>query len=323
MSQVSDIARQVLSDVSSDAGHILASTWVARRYEEAMSKYRPRQLRRLGEVIAPATITTGTVTVTQGSTTVTPDADALAAWALIAQDGLIGRSFKGQDQTWYEIAQFTNSVIILKSPYILATAAGIGYAIAAQKVALAPDARWLGRFVLQRLWRPLLTVSLDELDGTAPGRVWDQGTPSAVAEIGVAPVAGVGDVRLVTFYPYPKVDELIHYVYWAFPLTLNFDDEVPRVIPDYTLREGALIDAMRYKMAKAIDAGALEAAALYRNEYRAQETLWKAKLADAARGDRGVDDVSFILSSYGGVGGQPGVDIRTAHDEVWARWGGS
>jgi len=320
--QVSDVARRVLLDTASDAGHVACAEWVAERYRELVTKVKYRHLRKIGELVQPATLQTGTVTVTQGSRTVTPDAAALAVWTAVPDNSLLGRFFRGQDQEWYRIAQFTGGTLTLESPYVVASAAGIGYSIAARYLTLAPDARWLGDFVHMRSRAQLRVVSLAELDLDSPARLSGQGTPSTVAEIGVGPdAAGNPDVRVVEVYPYARVDELLHYVYWSFPRDLKFEDEIPRVIPDYVLKEGAIINAMRHRMAKAIDAGMLEAAAVWRNEYRAQETKWQRLIEDAARADRGVDDVSFIVQGYGD-GGRMSPFIRTAHDEVYTRFAG-
>lgn len=321
---VSDIARQVLSDVSSDANLVVACEWVAKRYEEMVTKVKYRHLRKVGSVIQPATIVDGTITITEGSVTVTPDATALALWNAVPNDGLIGRFLRSQNNDWYEIAQYVGGVITLANPYTVEGGTGIGYNLAARYVALAADARWLGDFMFPRMWRRLETLSLDALDAAAPGRPWSQGTPACVAEVGVGiSVGGQPGTRLVEIYPYARDAELITYVYWTLPVTLGFDDEIPRVIPDYTLKEGALINAMRWEASRAARMGELEKAAYWRNEYKMQETKWyRVILPDAARADKGVDDISFMVQGYGSRYGLWGSDIRTAHDQVWSQWMG-
>lgn len=305
----------MLSDVASDAGHVLASTWVAQRYIEMVTKVRYRQLRKIGEVVVPATILAGTVTVVEGSDIVTPDATALAAWSAIPNDGLVGRYLRFQDAEWYQVMQFVGGVVTLASPYAVAGAAGIGYNLAARYITLADDARWLGDFMHMRLWKPLEIVPLETLDYIAPGRPYAQGVPSVMSEIGLS----ADGRRVVEIYPYPSQSEIINYVYWALPLTLTFESEIPRMIPAYTLKEGALINAMRYKMSQALTLGKVDEAAVWRNEFRAQETKWYNKiLPDAARADRGVDDVTMIVQGFGSRYGRPW--IRTAHDQVYNSW---
>lgn len=314
MSQVQDVARQVLAEVASDASHVLASQWVADRYVEMVTKIKYRHLRKVGELVQPATITAGTVTVTEGSTVVTPDADALAAWQAVPQGDLIGRFLRTQDPTWYEIEQFNAGTITLKSPYAIPGGTGIGYNLAARYLTLDKDARWLGDFMHMRLWKPVTNTPLDALDYTEPARTLAQSVPAVYVDLGLTPDGR----RLVEVYPYAAQTEIIHYVFWEFPKHLDFDDELPSVIPDYTLKEGALINAMRYAAGQAARLGQMEAAAYWRNEYRAQETRWKDWMRDAARADKGVDDLTFIVQGYGTRYGLP--YIRTAHDQIYSQW---
>jgi len=324
MAIVSDIARQALSDTASDAALALAAQWVNERYREMVTKIRYRHLRRVGAVVQPATIIDGTVTLTQGSNVVTPDATALAIWAALPAPGVVGRFIRSQDNVWYKIVQFDGAAATLEVPYVIVGGAGLGYNLAARYLTLADDAQWLGDFMHMRLWRQLDVISLDELDLAAPSRNWAQGVPGCVADLGVTiSVSGTAGVRQVEVYPYAAVDEVISYVYWSIPRTLKFDDEIPAVIPAYTLKEGILIDAMRLKASQAITMGKVDEAAYWRNEYRAQETVWKTKLADAARADRGVSDTTFIVKGYGSRYSTGwGFDIRTAHDQVYANWFG-
>src|SRR5882724_5153904 len=101
MQSVEEVARAVLGALATDAGHVLVAQWVVERYTELVSKVRYRHLRQIGEVIVPATINAGTVTLTQGSQVVTPDAIALAAWSALPLTDLIGRSFRAQDNEWF------------------------------------------------------------------------------------------------------------------------------------------------------------------------------------------------------------------------------
>lgn len=324
MTTVEEVARSVLADVTTDAGHVLAAQWVAERYVEMVSKVRYRHLRRLGEVVVPATQQSGTVTLTQGSRVVVPDATALAAWQTPGPlTALIGRSLRGaQTVDWYEIAAVNGTNLELVTPWQPATVAGTGYLIAARAVSLDPNVRWFGdTMVLMRTRQPIHVVPLQSLDEGAPSRDWATSWPRRVAETQRAP----DGTKRVEFYPYPAQNELVHYVFWSLPLTLAFDDPLPKEIDGYVLKEGALINAMRYKASQAADKGKADVAAYWRNEYRAQETVWQNKMRDAARTDRGTDDVTFILSLWGqrGTNGMDNWDFpTTAHDLVWERWGG-
>ena len=101
------------------------------------------------------------------------------------------------------------------------------------------------------------------------------------------------------------------------PPELARDSLIPIGIDSYVLREGALIDIMRYESAKAMQAGNVEAAAFWRNEYRAQSTSWERNILEAARTDKGSDDMTMILESHGI---RQDVDIRTAREHVIATW---
>src|SRR5262245_7478723 len=106
MDTVEEVERSVLGAVANHAGHTLAARGVVDRYFEMVCKVRYRHLRRLCEVIVPATINAGTLTFTQGSRVVTPDATALAAWQGLPGmlQSLVQRSLRGaQVNTWYTI----------------------------------------------------------------------------------------------------------------------------------------------------------------------------------------------------------------------------
>jgi hypothetical protein len=49
------------------------------------------------------------------------------------------------------------------------------------------------------------------------------------------------------------------------------------------------------------------------------ETRWKGYIQDAIRVDRGVDDATFILTTYPGASIRSG-DIRNAQDYVLNEW---
>ena len=103
-----------------------------------------------------------------------------------------------------------------------------------------------------------------------------------------------------------------------FRIEVRGADNIPTEVDAYVLKEGALIDAFRYRMSQEANANRIEAAGFWRNESRAQETKWEQYIMEAARTDRGVDDVTFMLN-YLGISGHGGYDIIDAHDEVWIR----
>jgi hypothetical protein len=127
------------------------------------------------------------------------------------------------------------------------------------------------------------------------------------------------DSLQIEVYPPPEETEILHYTYRALPTTLSIASTIPPQIDAHILKEGALIDLFRKKMSEALDKGAVEVAAVWRNEYRAQETKWKTYIQDAKRTDRGVDDATFIIQSI--YGPQDQGEIRNARDYVFNKWG--
>ena len=127
--------------------------------------------------------------------------------------------------------------------------------------------------------------------------------------------------RMVEFYPYPQGSVTVHYTYWAHPPEMDTEAllkwVIPPVIDRDVLKEGALIDVMRYEASRMARSGNVEAAAYFRNEYRMQETKWDQKLAKAVRNDRGLDDLSFILQRKGSRLPLDWDPIKSAYDYVW------
>lgn len=326
---VESCAREVLAAIDTTAGHVLCAQWVARRYQRIASRGRLRHLRKVGEIVVPATMSAGTVTATQGSVIITPDATAAASWAtpsgVAYPDSpgpgltLVGRHLRVAIN-WYEIQEVVGNPITaihLKTPYVEDSVAGASYFIAEQRTRLIPESRWLGDFVHMRRRIPLTNMSIAEIDHDEPERmlVGTQGGPVVWVEQAV----DTDGTKRVEFYPYSGQNELIRYVYWAIPPELGFSDPLPPQIDPHVLIEGALIDAMRYEAAKAIRAGQADMAGYWTNSYRAQATAWEKQVIEAIRSDLGVDDVTMILQLPRNSVVRRG-DISTAHDIVLERW---
>lgn len=305
--KVEQLARRVLAAINTDAGHILAAQWVSKRYEEVVAQHRFRHLRRVGSLVAKARITTSTVSVTNGSPTVTGAAAAQTAWA--GKD-LIGRWFRAAD-VLYEITGQTSSTLTISPSYAEDTDTSIAYEIVARYHRLDSSVRWLGALVHDDY--EIINLAHDTLDALAPARERTGARPTVWAE---APPDPADNVKRVELYPFPADDDVVvRYTFWPGALGLQPDDDVPTWMPEHILEEGALIDAMRYEAAKVARAGDFNLAAYWRNEYRAQETLWTRKVRDASRTDRTVDDVELLVGR-GRLGGP--VDIKTARDHVLA-----
>lgn len=313
MATVDDVARAALGDLAVEhTALLLGVRWVNDRLAEFAGKLRLRQLRRLGELTIPAAITAGTVSVTQGSATVTGDATAAAAWSI----ALEGRFFK-ISRTWYRIAT-ANAIgltLTLEEPYSEDDATDSAYVVVARTVPLAAGCRTIVGFFHDRLSVAIEQRSLPWLDMTCPDRVYLATGPQVVADIGEDAATFR---RLVEFYPYSDQPEHIRYAYYVAPSTLLLTDTIPSTVDKDALVQGVLASVMRWKKAKAADAGQMEAAALWRNEYRAQETKWEAVLFQRmAKSDTAMEDLAWLSQSPTRGGARS--DITTARDEIYAR----
>lgn len=147
----------------------------------------------------PNPISTGTCTVTLNSDVVTLDATALAACQantfLKFPDDYTGLFFRPQiGITWYRIAQAqANGTIILETPYAYDNSylvgtppgpqTGISFYILPRYYALNPNARQLGVFMCDFVFRPLTLLSEDQLNMIAPSRFLVSTYPQFVAEM--------------------------------------------------------------------------------------------------------------------------------------------
>lgn len=315
MATVETVARTVQAAISSEADYLLIAQWISDRYAQVAAKARFRHLRRIGAFTAPALIDAGTVSVTTGTFVVTGNSTAIAVWS----PDIVGRHFRGNN-AWYEIASFnTDDTITLKTAYTEDTITAGTYVIAARYIILDPIARWIGdKLIVGRTRRVINRLSTEEMDLAYDGRILRSSNwPNAWSEVGSRANAEGKFGKLIELYPALTSAEIIYYTYWEIPQTLELEDELPHGVDAYTLKEGALIDAMRRKSALAADANQVETAAFWRNEYRAQETAWKRHMMDIISSDRGPDDAQFILSGIRGRGVFG--DIKTAEDEIFSR----
>jgi hypothetical protein len=303
-----EIARSSLAAVNTDANVLLAARWVNDRFRQLASRARLRSLRQVGSLVLPAPVTAGVATITRGSKFVTGDATAQAAWST----ALEGQHFKAR-VVWYQITKVQGNQLELENPFAEDDVADGSYRVVQRYTPLDETARWLGDFVHMRRRMPIDRVSLPELNIYAPER----------QHVGVGPyvyvetTSAASGAKRVELYPYPSLTEFISYVFWSVPANMGPHDHVPVTIDPYMLKEGTLIDIMRYEMAKAANAGRENMAAFWRNEYRAQSTTWEKTMLEAIRADRGSDDMTFILERHGL---RPAGDIRTARDYVLANW---
>lgn len=315
MRRVDEIAQEALSAVSSDAGRGLVVSWVNARYLELITKVRFRHTRRVGELQMPAPVTTGTVTLVAGASVVTGDTTARAAWATLTS--VEGYHFRGAI-VWYRVVGLTpDSDLMLASPFTETDlAAGSSYVLALREHELDLRARNPEFFVHMRRHYTFRPIAPEFLDSFAPERPDTTSGPRYATIVG----SGVNGGVRIELYPLSTQAETLHYVYRELPVRLRATDTLPAVIDGYILKEGVLIDIMRWEQAKAAHAGQVEAAALWRNDARAQETRWREMVNQAILQDRGPDDLTFVTQTAAGYGGAFGPrDITSASDHVWSR----
>lgn len=322
MSTVAEVARQVLAAVASPAAnHVLVSQWVARRLRELQSRSRMRHLRRIGTINIPAEVTTGTVTGTRGSAVLTGDATAVAAWQAIGRASLLGRHIRlSGHTTWYELIDWDgDTVLTLDGALGEDSASAVAYSIVRRYFTLPSEVRWLGDFVHMRRHRgPLAAVSRAELDALFPTRPYIGNGPDFVVDLSYGREASG---RIIELYPASTEANVIHYAYWAEPPLLGPDDQIPHVVDDHILVEGALIDLYRHQESVAMAAGNVDAAGLWRNEQRAQKTQWERDILEVTKADKGMDDVTLIARSSGMQGAAPLYgDVTNAQSHVYAGW---
>lgn len=313
MALVEEVVRDILASLATDAGAPAAARWIDNRYREFCTKAKPRHLRKFGELAIPGVYDTGTLTTTRDSTTVT---GVGTAWQTNIGSGTQEYWYIRPSSAWYQIASVGGELAITLTTAFSEDAVAAGsYKAVKRHHPLDSNARWLGMMYLTRLRARLDLISLDEMNVRYPGRRLTNHWPFAACQVG----ADTSGNLMVEVYPPPDESEIIHYVYWDIPTALAIGSTIPPQIDAFVLKEGALIDAYRFEKSKALRAGNVEVAAVWRNDEKAQETKWKQVIQDAAATDRGVDDETFILQSAGSRYSQR-PDQRTAHDYVYDNW---
>jgi hypothetical protein len=316
---VEEVARDVLAAVDSDANFLLACNWISNRYRQLCSRARFKHLRKVGQLFMPATIQAGTISVTKGSNLITTtDPVTIAAFQAQVND-ITGRWIRAHIN-WMEVIDSeigsASATLKLSAPFVEDSNAVTTYQLCHKFISLAPHCRFIGPYmIVQKLNTTIRNMSLAEMDVLYPRRAVVSGVgPLVWAEIGV----DKDQNKVIELYPYASVDMVIMYVYWPDPPTLSVDDPMPGDVDSYVLREGALIDAMRYEAAKAAKAGNNEMAAFWSNSYRAQSTQWERNIIEAIRNDRGADDITLLMRSSTQRYSFPR-DVVTGRDEVYVR----
>lgn len=315
MATLESIAAQTVAAIGSEIGYPIVAEWVRSRYQQLATRVKLKHLRQLGQVNIPPAITGTGATATRDSATIF--LTAAPGSTSNAGSALVGR-FIRLAVVWYEILDYRfdvagNHIITIKTPFAESTVTAGAYTIVSRYVPVDPRAAYLGTsWVHARRRRPLARTTMDKLNLMAPYRpLVGSAGPQWVAE-----GPEIGGVKTIEVYPYPSLSEALFYVYWQDVPEISLTEELSSRIKAYALKEGALIDCYRYKMAQAIEKQLYESAGFYRNEMRAQETKWEDYLGELIQSDQGEEDGQFILKMLGGSSNLS--EIRTARDHVWS-----
>lgn len=330
---VDDVARAALAAVGSNAGLLQAVKWTSDRYRQLANRGKLRALRRIEQLVIPAAITDGTATFVRGSDLVTGDTDAVTAWRtgqsldnpddeapnlLVPEHTVIGRWIRYR-RNWYKVVNLEpNGQLRLSTPVAEDDSSDVEYKLVQRHTRLPKDTRFLGGFVQQRLWRPLAQLSIDELNLTAPERLYVSGTgPENWTVIG----RDEEGYHTVEFYPYPLRNEAILFTYYRKSPDLTPGVELPDDLDMESLKIGVLIDVYRFEMSQALRMNQVEVAAVWRNECARHEGLWEDRMKELMRVDRGDDEVKTILHTQGPPVFGDFTFIRTARQDAISRLG--
>lgn len=291
---VEELAREVVGSVDAEEGYLIAQRWISNRYQEIAALLPLKTLLKFGETTIPAAIHEGTITVARGSEGVTGSG---TNWGAHLKGWFLKR-----EMGWYEIEKVDSPTqLTLLSPYAEGNAAGVGYWIVNRRVPLAPGVRRLQ--VMRAGGRHLDYIGAAEMDLSYADRWLVSDYPQVAAEVGIDSTVSP-TVRLYEFYPYPRNGCVVSYTYHENPTQLKMEDELPDFIDSGMLKEGTLIDLFRFEMGRALKEGRTQEAGFWRNEMRAQQTLWEQRLREVPINTGATDSGTFILRT--GRGGRRG-----------------
>lgn len=308
MATVEEVARHVAGVTASEDDLLLIATWINERWKELAGTTTLKTLRVTGELHTQPVVDEGTVNVTR-------DVPEVIGVGTSWDNTLNGLIFKAKTN-WQKISHVVSPTeLILAEPYSEDTTTGSGYHIVQNAYRLAEDARELGQFWHQRLYRPLQTTNEQGMGFTLGNRFQVSNVPAFATE----QTPDIDGVRRVEIYPYTRRSELINYVYWRKPPDLEFKQELPRFIDIEAFREGVMVDVLRNAMWKATQDQELRKAEIFRNDYRAQETRWmRDHKHRVIKKDSGAADEEFLLLNTRNHPSFGGADVDVI-DNAWAQ----
>lgn len=310
---VEEMAQQILAVAGSAIPRMEVVRWVEKRYRDLAARIFLRQLAAEGELIMPASVTTGTVDATLNSNLITGSAAAVAAWQ---SEELAGRYIRLDGTSeWRRIESVSGSTLSLASVWSTTSAPASGYRIVARHHKLHPRARWADRFIHERLHVPLRATSGQQIDEIDAGR-----SVVSDAPLLVAPAFSLDGTRRVEIYPPAEgTAQLIRYTYWPVPLELQGDDVLPAEVEISFLEQGVLADIYRREAGEAARRGDANAQATFANLQSRQETLWREAVLNLGHTDDGDNDAYVEVVGFGEDDAIP-TTIRTAREWIWSRW---
>lgn len=310
MATVEEVARHLAGISASDDEVLLVANWVNQRWKELANTTTLRQQRRMGVLTLLPPVQDGTVAATPG------DKEIVGTGTSWTSD-LEGQYIR-LVAVWYEIAYVQDAThLTLKAPFTEESTASMGYKIVQRKYRLEPKVRKLAAFRYQRTRQIIVPSSMEGLDSAFPGRITTASVPQFVSEVS----PDVDGTKRVEVYPYASRLDIMDYLYWEEAPDLDYRDRLPAFVDIEAFREGVMIDVMRNKMFKLMEAGKQQASELMRNEYRAQETRWLSVHKNRVlQQDDALDDLEFVLLN---TRAHPthiqNRTIDNAFDQVWSR----
>jgi hypothetical protein len=312
------IARQAVGQLGLDSGYELGAQFAGQVYQEICARAKFRHLRQFGTIYLPTPITAGTITLTLDTPTIYLDAAALAAVRtnpfLHWPEGFTGLYFRPQiGITWYEIAYADDAAgtITLTTPfsydnsYLVGTnqltQANVSYFIIPRYFPLAPDARQLGVFIVDYVFRPMRLVTEDMMNRMVPSRFLISSYPEYVAELN-SNLNVTGMPKMIEVYPYPSASTTLHYTYWQTPPYLGYDEYFPPTIDPDIIRTGTKMFLASNQAGRALRAANVEVAAYWRRIANEEEAKLESKINRAVRNDRGPDDLRMTIRRMGWQG---------------------
>lgn len=307
---IRQLAESAITDLGVDSS-LLAVKWANDRFQELVSTRRIKPLRTINELVVPANLTTGTVSVTQDSTSVTGNAAAVATWT----PDIIGRYFRvDSTNEWYPITGFTGSTLKLGTPYVGSTDSSASYKIVKRYYDLEEGLRYLGTMVNLTLGVEMRQWSSEKLVNNAPIRTTTGGGPYVYVEHSISD----NWKRRLELYPPNTSRQLIAYTGYKKPEDLGPRDLLPSYVDSYIIQTGVKMNALDHAAMKALQSGNSQVGGTLANLAARQRTLWEKAKGDFQMKNAATDDATVILESYGkrkSIG-----DVMDARDHVYVDW---